>query len=190
MSDAWIDQILADIPAADARARLKRLAALEFAIHCRLMGPCPDVWRNPPAGAGYWFRIFAEKLVALAMNTEELGRELAAAAESSVKDGRPNPVTMVIAWAAFQFHDNPERTYGDNVREAARMLDVDPGVLGWLLAYIDRFLDSRRYGDGELHRLWESLHVLAKCLMDESGKAVLHRVVKAPPLPPDPASLA
>jgi hypothetical protein len=205
-ADQVIDELMADIPAADVRARLERgeriEAAITFAIRRRRLGPCPAVWRSPPSERShYWLTAYNEKLELWTEGADERTRELAAEAELFMpvsKSPTPTSFLMGVGYASYMLQGDPAKSLRANAIDLAPLLGVEPSELEWLLKYVDLLSAYHRVADRDLFfGFYTSLRVIAAVLVHNSAPAVMHpaegarwRVIELPAAPIDPASLS
>lgn len=191
-----INELVADIPVTDSRARLERgmriEAALTFVIRRRQLGPCPAVWQAPPSDSThYWLSAYNEKCELWTEGADERTRELAAEVQLFMpfsKSPTPTSFLMAIGYATYMLQGDPAKSLRANAVDLAPALDVEPSDLEWLLKYVDLLSAYHRVVDRDLFfGFHTSLRVIAAVLAHDSGPVVLlpqkgarWRIVDAP----------
>lgn len=124
----------ADLEAADLQ-----IAALEYAIGRRRLGPAPKIWR-PGAELDFWLRGFVDTLE----NAADHGDEAVQMLEKLLApiDDEPAPLALAVAGANYWIHsdlDLPERA---NERQLAEGLEVSPADMRWILNFLELLLNA------------------------------------------------
>jgi hypothetical protein len=177
-----IDELLADIPIGDVRARRVRinqsLACLEFHIRRRRLGACPAVWRTPPsAERHFWLHEYLAKLETWVDDADDNVRDLAREAELFMPLPAPDEplgFMMAIGAAARTLQGNPGKSNRANAVDLAGGLDVTAAELRWLFDYIDLVEERLRRTDADLYGgFCASLRVTAAVLAHVSDPAIM-----------------
>lgn len=144
MPDIALDQLQAVL---DLKETQRRVAAVDFELSLRALGPVPTALRSVDGNdAPSFFREAVLDLNDLADRaSDQMRRLMHEASNCTPRPNQPDPMALLVAFAAFALWHESWRNEDDNIARVADSTGIEPRALRWAVRCAR--LTSRRLRD-------------------------------------------